>query len=241
MLTACYERRPLDVTVIDAETGAPVAGVTLRAYQANMLELFGPLAAEEHTDEHGHAVLRVAVNRHIHLSAQAERYVPVNRTWRPEQPTFAHREVEWSDSEVMLRMTREPTPDIYCLLPQGYRGRFEIEFGVLGAEMPRTDHTHIVRLRRFEHGGFAVGQAYRRVPGSRIFAEYPDGTALGPADWQAASTSPGRAYVWPEPASEWMRRHAGEPPSLSAEGCCAFVVASLAEIEAQRLSAAGTR
>lgn len=235
---------PLDVTVVDAQTGAPVAGAELRAYQAGKGEFFGPGRAEGKTDAEGRTVLRVVEDRSINLSAHAEGYVNAyvytDSSWATE-PAMTRGHAKWGDHQVTLYATREPTPDIYCLLPQGYTGRFEIEFGVVGAEMPRTDHTHIVRLRRFEHGGFAVGAAYRRRPGSRVFVEYPNGTVLSPADWQAASTSLGRVYVWPEPAFEWVRRHAGEPPSLSAEGCSVFVVASLAEIESLRLSGTGAR
>lgn len=241
-LSGCYQRMPLDVTVVDAQTGAPVAGAKLQVHQAGKVEFFAPTPAEGKTDANGHAVLRVVVDRLIRLSADAEGYKWASSSWRRDwQHATGSAAAEWGDQQVTLRMTREPTPDIYCLLPQGYTGRFEIEFGVVGAEMPRTDHTHIVRLRRFEHGGFAVGAAYRRRPGSRVFVEYPNGTVLSPADWQAASTSLGRVYVWPEPAFEWVRRHNGEPPSLSAEGCSVFVVASLAEIESLRLSGTGAR
>lgn len=229
VLTACYERTPLNVTVLDAETREPVAGAWLHVAQGEFMEFFAPSPVYGFTGDDGRATLEVVVRRRIRLTAMRSGHCAVFSMWDPVVGSINVSD-EWSDGGVTLYAIREPYPRLQCELPQDFRGTFRIVLDAERGEKMRRDSDNVVRLRNFEDGIFYIAPGFPYFPTYFTAASYPDGAILQPKNERADSESRDHLWVWPKLAYDSLIRP-GVIQSFSPADYGVFVVASLNDIE----------
>lgn len=201
VLTACYERTPLNVTVLDAETREPVAGARLYASQSGM-EPFGPAPAEGTTGADGRAVLSIVSWRLIHLSAKAEGYRSTSSSRGPDGTVWIPNGAVWGEGEVTLHALRNPPPTVECALPQGFRGPFAILVDEQEGEDPVRDQHGAMRLTHFRDGAFRLHLRHAGLVLVPVAASWPDGSKfVSSSDPSAWTSGAEREFVWGVPAS----------------------------------------
>lgn len=124
---AFYWPRDIPVTVLDAETGEPVAGADVAVSYTYMLVLNAPRPQSATTNKQGETTIRAAnfhagwtlwtVSAPGYLSAVA---FPSGRRWIPSE--FHPPLEKVADRRAEIRLYRAVEPTITILVPDGYRG-----------------------------------------------------------------------------------------------------------------------
>ncbi len=126
--------QPVDVLVLDAETGNPLsnATVSVRYPRGGLPVLNTPKDISASTDRCGRATLRVAEYfggvawEIIAQNYIALRFGPMSRRRIPEELEIATEE-HTDHQEVIIRIYRQPKPTITVFVPEGYRGPLKLD------------------------------------------------------------------------------------------------------------------
>ena len=177
---------PVDVLVLDAETGNPLSDATVSVwYLRGFPVLNTPKDISASTNTYGRATLRVAEYHGVVWETSAQNYIalgfPVSRRRIPEELQIATEE-HTDHKEVIIRIYRQPEPTITVFVPEGYRGPLKLD-------LPPTSSFVQGAIGRREFTFEASQTGYVRIDAAPLLlrsrlkdfiVRYADGTPIRP-------------------------------------------------------------
>ena len=177
--------QPVDVLVLDAETGNPLSNATVSVtYARGVLVLTIPKEISVNTDMCGRATLRVTdYHGGVFWEITAQNYIalgfPVSYRHIPEELEIATEE-HTDHKEVIIRLYRQPKPTITVIVPEGYRGPLKLD-------LPPTSSFVQGAIGRREFTAEASQTGYVRIDATPLLlrphlkdfiVRYADGTQI---------------------------------------------------------------